>query len=58
MFSFLSEWFLSKGVAAAASHGLLEKFQTDAWRAALQRWRTQPDAFAGYAFGEALAKKP
>ncbi len=59
VFSFLSEWFLSKDVAAAAAkHGLLEIFQTDAWRAAMQLWRAQPDAFAGYAFGEALAKKP
>ncbi len=58
VFRFLCEWFLSDEVAAAARRGLLDKLPGDAWRAALQRWRLRPDAFAGYAFGEALAKKP
>ena len=55
VFGFRCEWFLADSTAAAA---MLGRAQLDTWRDDLIGWRNDCGAFAGYAFGEALADRP
>ena len=60
---FLSElinnWFLSSEIVGAAiRYGLATQQQFDDWRQTLDQWKSTPGAFAGMAWGEAMARKP
>ncbi len=59
MHGFVIGWFFSpETVGAAIGHGLASQEQFDSWRGMLDAWRTNPDAFGAFSWGEAIGRKP
>ena len=55
---FINDWFLSSEIVSAAiEHGLASRQQFSDWQLTLNRWKSTPSAFAGLAWGEAIARK-
>ena len=56
---FVIDWFLSPTVIEAATrYGLTTREEFDAFRRLLDEWKERPDAFAAFAWGEAVGHKP
>ena len=56
---FVIDWFLSPTVIEAATRfGLTTREEFDAFRRLLDEWKERPDAFAAFAWGEAVGHKP
>ena len=56
---FVVGWFFSPAVIEAATgHGLATQRQFDDWRRSLDEWKDHPGAFAAFAWGEAIGRKP
>ena len=52
-------WFFSPlTMEAAIKHGLASEAQFDRWRRSLDAWMDEPGAFAAFAWGEAIGRKP
>ena len=51
-------YFAPKTMGAAIKLGLASEEQFDRWRSALDRWEGEPGAFAAFAWGEAIGRKP
>ena len=52
-------WFFSPlTMQAAIKHGLASEEQFERWRRSLDEWTDEPGAFAGFAWGEAIGRKP
>ena len=52
-------WFFApKTMGAAIKHGLASEEQFDRWRGSLDQWVDEPGAFAAFAWGEAIGRKP
>ena len=52
-------WFFSPlTMQAAVKHGLASEAQFEHWRRSLDEWMEEPGAFAGFAWGEAVGRKP
>ena len=52
-------WFFSPAtIKAATKLGLASREQFDEWRRSLDRWVEEPGAFAAFAWGEAIGRKP
>ena len=52
-------WFFApETMGAAIKFGLATQDAFDAWRDGLDRWMTEPGAFAAFAWGEAIGRKP
>lgn len=45
-------------IESATSHGLATRQQFDEWKNALNEWKDDPGAFATFAWGEAIGRKP
>ncbi len=59
MYNFIGDWFLSPQViAAATTYGVATQEQFDGWRVSLDKWKDHPSAFAAFAWGETIARKP
>ena len=59
LYAFISEWFFSDSVVAAATQfGLATSERFDEIRGELTAWRENPSACGAFAFGEALAVNP
>ena len=55
----ITGWFFApKTMEAATKHGLASEEQFDRWRRSLDQWVNEPGAFAGFAWGEAIGRKP
>ena len=55
----ITGWFFASGtMAAAIKHGLASEEQFDGWRRSLDAWMSEPGAFAAFAWGEAVGRKP
>ena len=55
----ITGWFFApKTMGAAIQHGLASEEQFDRWRRSLDEWVDEPGAFAGFAWGEAIGRKP
>jgi len=52
-------WFFAPvTMGAAIKLGLATQDAFDGWRDGLDRWKTEPGAFAAFAWGEAIGRKP
>ena len=52
-------WFFSpETIKASIKLGLASRERIDGWRRSLDRWVEEPGAFAAFAWGEAIARKP
>ena len=52
-------WFFSPlTMERAVKHGLASQEQFDRWRKSLDAWMDEPGAFAAFAWGEAIGRKP
>ena len=52
-------WFFSPlTIERAVKHGLASQEQFDRWRKSLDAWMEEPGAFAAFAWGEAIGRKP
>ncbi len=52
-------WFFSPlTMERAVKHGLASQEQFDRWRKSLDEWMDEPGAFAAFAWGEAIGRKP
>ncbi len=55
---FVTEWFFSDGVVAAATrHGLVSAEQFESWQRSLDEWKEHPGGIAALAWGGAIARK-
>lgn len=56
---FIIDWFLSPTVIeAAVKYELATREEFDAFRRLLDEWKGHPAAFSGFAWGEAIGRKP
>ena len=51
-------YFAPKTKEAAIEHGLASEAQFDTWQRSLDDWVNEPGAFAAFAWGEAIGRKP
>lgn len=52
-------WFFSPlTMAAATKHGLASEEQFERWRRSLDEWMDEPGAYAGFAWGAAIGRRP
>ncbi len=55
----ITGWFFApRTMEAAIAHGVASEAQFDGWRRSLEQWMDEPGAFAGFAWGEAVGRKP
>ena len=59
LYGLIIGWFFSPlTMDAAIKHGLASEAQFERWRRSLDEWMEEPGAFAGFAWGEAIGRKP
>ena len=55
----ITGWFFAdRTMDAVIAHGLASEAQFDGWRRSLDEWTQVPGAFAAFAWGEAIGRKP
>ena len=55
----ITGWFFApRTMGAAIKHGLASEEQFEDWRRSLDEWVEEPGAFAAFAWGEAIGRKP
>ena len=55
----ITGWFFApRTMEAAIVHGVASEAQFDGWRRSLEQWMGEPGAFAAFAWGEAVGRKP
>ena len=55
----IAGWFCApKTMEATMGHGLASEDDFDRWRRSLDEWIHEPDAFATFAWGETIGRRP